>query len=85
LSLKKSFPLGVSSLKRIDALPQVPTLSESGIAELKGFDATQWYGLVVKAGSSREMVDPLDRGTHMAFNTQEARERLSFRGAICAS
>ena len=79
---KKLIPLGVSSTKRIDALPQVPTLSESGIAELKGFDATQWYGLVVKAGTSREIIDKLNQGARVAFDTIEAKERLRSEGAI---
>ena len=79
---KKLIPLGVSSIKRIDALPQVPTLAESGIAELKGFDATQWYGLVVKAGTPREIVDKLNQGARVAFDTIEAKERLRSEGAI---
>ena len=79
---KKLIPLGVSSTKRIDALPQVPTLAESGIAELKGFDATQWYGLVVKAGTPRDIVDKLNQGARVAFDTMEAKERLRSEGAI---
>ena len=79
---KKLIPLGVSSIKRIDALPQVPTLAESGIAELKGFDATQWYGLVVKAGTSRDIIDKLNQGARVAFDTIEAKERLRSEGAI---
>jgi tripartite-type tricarboxylate transporter receptor subunit TctC len=75
-------PLGVSSLKRIDVLPQIPTLAESGVPELKGFDATQWYGVVVKAGTPREIIDKLNQGTRMAFDTMEAKERLRNEGAI---
>jgi tripartite-type tricarboxylate transporter receptor subunit TctC len=79
---KKVVPLGVSSLKRIDVLPQIATLSESGVSELKGFDATQWYGVVVKAGTPREIVDKLNQGTRMAFDTMEAKEKLRNEGAI---
>jgi tripartite-type tricarboxylate transporter receptor subunit TctC len=79
---KKVVPLGVSSLKRIDVLPQIPTLAESGVPELKGFDATQWYGVVVKAGTPKEIIDKLNQGTRMAFDTMEAKERLRNEGAI---
>jgi tripartite-type tricarboxylate transporter receptor subunit TctC len=79
---KKLNPLGVSSTKRVDVLPQIPTLAESGVTELKGFDATQWYGVVVRAGTSREIIDLLNQGTKMAFDTIEARERLRSEGAI---
>jgi tripartite-type tricarboxylate transporter receptor subunit TctC len=79
---KKLNPLGVSSTKRVDVLPQIPTLAEAGVTELKGFDATQWYGVVVRAGTSREIIDLLNQGTKMAFDTIEARERLRSEGAI---
>jgi tripartite-type tricarboxylate transporter receptor subunit TctC len=79
---KKLIALGVSSTTRIDALPQLPTLAESGIAELKGFDATQWYGLVAKKGTPKEIIDKLNQGTRVAFDTIEARERLRTEGAI---
>jgi tripartite-type tricarboxylate transporter receptor subunit TctC len=79
---KKLNPLGVSSTKRVDVLQHIPTLAESGVPELKGFDATQWYGVVVRAGTSREIIDQLNQGTKMAFDTIEARERLRSEGAI---
>jgi tripartite-type tricarboxylate transporter receptor subunit TctC len=79
---KKVIPFGVSSTKRIDVLPQLPTLAESGVPELKGFDATQWYGVVVKTGTSKEIIDKLNQGTRMAFDTLEAKERLRNEGAI---
>jgi tripartite-type tricarboxylate transporter receptor subunit TctC len=46
-------PIAVSSIRRIDSLPKLPTIAESGISELKGFEATQWYGVVAKAGTTK--------------------------------
>jgi tripartite-type tricarboxylate transporter receptor subunit TctC len=40
--------LGVASLKRMVAAPDLPTLSESGLA---GFDVTSWYSIVAPAGT----------------------------------
>ena len=41
-------PLAVTSAKRVDDLPNVPTINESGY---KGFDAVTWFGLLAPAGT----------------------------------
>lgn len=46
-------PLGVTSLARAAAFPDVPTMDELG---LKGFDSTAWYGLLGPAGLPAEVV-----------------------------
>ena len=74
--------LGVSGVKRIDVLPQVPTISESGIPELKGFDATQWYGIVVKTGTSKDIISKLNLGVKETFEDPVAKLRLKSEGAI---
>jgi len=55
--------LAVSSAKRVEALPQVPTLKESGIA----VTMTQWYGLAAPAGTPREVVDTLARAVQASL------------------
>jgi tripartite-type tricarboxylate transporter receptor subunit TctC len=71
--------LGVSSLKRIEALPDVPTIAESGV---KDFDATQWYGIVAPAGTPREIVLKLNGEIRAILQTKEMRERMLAEGAI---
>src|SRR5215831_13463859 len=45
--------LGVSSLRRLPSLPQVPTIDEAGAeAGLRGFEANGWYGIVAPAGTA---------------------------------
>src|SRR5437879_6548463 len=44
-------PLAVTTLKRTSALPDVPTVAESGFP---GFDATTWHALVAPAGTPKE-------------------------------
>src|SRR6266571_3899109 len=44
--------LAVTSAKRSEALPEVPTIAES----LPGYDSTQWYGVLAPAGTSRGIV-----------------------------
>lgn len=74
--------LGVTSTKRIDALPKVPTIAESGVPELKNFDATQWYGLVVKKGTPKDIVMKLNQGIRAAFDNPQARAKLKQDGSI---
>jgi len=70
--------LGVSSLRRVDALPQTPTISDSGV---KGFDAVQWYGIVAPAGTPREIVMKLNADIRGIMQSPEMRERLNTEGA----
>jgi tripartite-type tricarboxylate transporter receptor subunit TctC len=41
----------LTSAKRSDAIPELPTIEEAGGATLKGFEASSWFGLVVPAGT----------------------------------
>lgn len=59
--------LAVSSGKRVPALPQVPTLKESGIDVVM----TQWYGLAAPAGTPREVIDTLSRAVKAAMQDAE--------------
>lgn len=78
----KVIPLGVSTKKRISVLPSLPTIAESGAEELKGFEATQWYGLVVKNGTSPEIVQMLNRGVRETYDTPLAIEQIKREGAF---
>ncbi|HWJ01507.1 MAG TPA: tripartite tricarboxylate transporter substrate binding protein [Burkholderiales bacterium] len=49
--------IAVTTAKRSALLPDVPTISESGLA---GFDANNWYGLVVPAKTPRAIIDQLN-------------------------
>ncbi len=66
--------LAVTSQKRSAALPEVPTVAESG---LKGFEALQWYGVFAPAGTPREIVARLNGETARILRTPEFRERLA--------
>jgi tripartite-type tricarboxylate transporter receptor subunit TctC len=48
--------LAVTTLKRVAAAPEIPTLSESG---LPGFELVAWQGVVAPAGTPRAIVDAL--------------------------
>jgi tripartite-type tricarboxylate transporter receptor subunit TctC len=71
--------LGVSSTRRIDALPEVPTIAEAGV---KDFEATQWYGVVAPAGTPAAIVSLLNAEIRKILEGAEMRERLVSQGAI---
>jgi len=73
--------LAVTSLKRLQALPQVPTLDEAGV---RGFDASGWYGVVAPAGTPQAIVARLNAEIGRAMQTPELRSRLDSEGALPA-
>jgi len=74
----KLVALGVSTSKRSSALPNVPTLAESG---LPGFDYSLWVGMYAPAGTPADVVDKINRDVARALATPEMRERLAALGA----
>jgi tripartite-type tricarboxylate transporter receptor subunit TctC len=74
-------PLAVSSPKRLDILPDVPTVAESGIAGTRGFEADQWYGVVAPRGTPADIVSKLNTAINAALTLPEVKSRLSGEGA----
>ena len=70
--------LAVGSPKRSSAMPELPTMAESGFP---GFSAENWYGVYVPAGTSREIVTRLNRDIVKALNQPDVRERFASQGA----
>ncbi len=71
--------LAVSSLVRSEELPEVPTIAESGYP---GFTATTWFGLMVPAGTSPEIVQRLNHAVNQAIQQQSFRQKLKNEGAV---
>ncbi|HTN26704.1 MAG TPA: tripartite tricarboxylate transporter substrate-binding protein, partial [Burkholderiales bacterium] len=65
--------LGVASPKRIAALPDLPTLAESG---LPGFEAWAWQGLVAPAGTPPEVVAKLGAEYARAIGDPGIRQKI---------
>ncbi|NBS48360.1 MAG: tripartite tricarboxylate transporter substrate binding protein, partial [Betaproteobacteria bacterium] len=73
--------LAVSSPRRVDSLPDLPTVAESGLKELAGFEADQWYGLVAPAGTPAPVVARLNATVNAALASPEVASRLKAEGA----
>jgi tripartite-type tricarboxylate transporter receptor subunit TctC len=71
-------PLAVTSARRVDDLPNVPTINESGY---KGFDAVTWFGLLAPAGTPKDVIARLNAEFNKALQNPELRKKLGDEGA----
>jgi tripartite-type tricarboxylate transporter receptor subunit TctC len=69
--------LGLSTTKRIEALPQVPTLAEAGYPEMV---SSSWQGVFVPAGTPRPIVDKLHAALLATMATPEIVQRFAGGG-----
>src|SRR5204862_7675334 len=70
--------LGVGSAKRIAALPDLPTISEAGVP---GYEVTNWWGIVVPAGTPQSVIDRLHKELAAVVSSTETKKRFENEGA----
>ena len=70
----------VTSNQRSAAMPELPTLEDAG--QLKGFEASSWFGLLAPAGTPPEVLSRIQQETAKALNSPEIKEKLLAQGAI---
>jgi tripartite-type tricarboxylate transporter receptor subunit TctC len=68
----------VTSATRVDDLPDVPTVAESGY---KGFEAATWFGVLGPAGVPQDVVAKLNAEINKALELPDFRKRLGEQGA----
>ena len=69
--------IAVTTLRRSALLPEVPTISEAG---LTGFDANNWYGIVVPAKTPRAIIDQLNAEVTKILNMADVKATLHNQG-----
>jgi tripartite-type tricarboxylate transporter receptor subunit TctC len=69
--------LAVTTLKRSPLVPDLPTVAETG---LKGFEANNWYGIMVPAKTPRAIVNRLNKDISTALLTPNIKELLFKQG-----
>jgi hypothetical protein len=72
--------IAVTGLQRYGLTPEVPTVSESGVASLKGFEAIAWNGVLVAAGTPRPLVERINAAINLALQDESVRQRLQAAG-----
>ena len=70
--------LGITSAKRSQAAPEIPTIAEGG---LPGYDFTSWFGVLAPADTPKEIISRLNTEIVKILNTPELKDRLSKDGA----
>ena len=70
--------LGITTTKRSDAAPEIPTIAEAG---LPGFESVQWYGLLAPANTPRDIVNRLHGEMVKILQQPDIRKRFANDGA----
>ena len=70
--------LGVGSANRVAALPDLPTISEAGVP---GYEVTNWWGIVVPAGTPRSVIDRLNKDLTAIVASPETKQRFETEGS----
>ena len=73
--------IAVTTAKRIPTLPDVPTITESGV---KGYDVIQWHGLIGPKGLPPPIVDRVNRELNKALTTKDMEAKLAADGLAAA-
>jgi tripartite-type tricarboxylate transporter receptor subunit TctC len=74
----KMKPIAVTGARRSATLPDTPTVAESGVP---GFEAVSWVGVLVPAGTPKEIVSKLNADFVAAMAMPDVKEKLSASGA----
>ena len=67
-------PLGITSAKRSDVVPNIPTVAEAG---LPGFESVQWYALLAPAKTPKEIVNRLHQEMVRILQSPEIKKRFA--------
>jgi tripartite-type tricarboxylate transporter receptor subunit TctC len=71
--------IAVTTAQRVPQLPNVPTIAESGYP---GFEGAGWSGVVLPAGTPRDLVERISTDIQKALNEPQLRDRIIERGGI---
>ncbi len=70
--------LGVTASKRVDALPDVPTIAET----VPGYEASVWYGMAAPKGTPPEIIATLNRAVNAVLADPKLQARLAELGGV---
>ena len=71
--------IAVTSRERLPAMPELPTVSESG---LKGYESAQWYGLLAPVGTPAEILNLLNAQIAKIMQAADMKQRLTAEGLV---
>jgi tripartite-type tricarboxylate transporter receptor subunit TctC len=71
-------PLGVTTVKRSDVLPNVPSISEF----VPGYETSSWFGIAAPAGTPADIIETLNRETNAGLADPAIKARLADMGCM---
>ncbi|HEX4797775.1 MAG TPA: tripartite tricarboxylate transporter substrate binding protein [Burkholderiales bacterium] len=71
--------IAVTSRERLQAMPDLPTVSEAGLA---GYESSQWYGLLAPAGTPPEVLDLLNARAAKIMQSANMKARMTSDGLV---
>lgn len=74
--------LGVSTLKRVPMLPELPTIAEAGVA---GYEYTTWYGMLIPAATPKMIIAKLNQNIVKTLGSADLRDKLGQQGVEAES
>ncbi len=74
-------PIAISTKERFPPMPDLPTVAEGGV---KDYDASSWQGVVMPAGTPREIVARVYQELAAMLKAPETRERFLAQGALAS-
>ena len=72
--------LGVTTIKRVPAIGEVPTISESGLNGTRNFDSSIWFAVFAPKGTDAQIVSKLNSAIRTVLNTPEIKSKLESAG-----
>ena len=71
--------IAISSLERFAAVPDIPTFDESGV---KGYEASNWFGLMAPIKTPREIITKVNADTNKVLAMPEVKNRFESEGVV---
>lgn len=70
-------PIAIATETRSPLMPDVPTVSESGV---KGYEASSWHGFVVPSGTPQPVIDKLNKQINLILKQEDIRKTFNEQG-----
>lgn len=73
--------VAITGKKRSPMLPDLPTVAESGLRELRDYDVSAWYGLLAPAGTPRPIIQSIHQQVKLALQARDVQQQLAEQGS----
>ena len=73
--------IAITGKKRSPMLPDLPTIAESGLRELREYDVSAWYGLLAPAGTPRPVIQAVQQQVRKALQSPAVQQQIAEQGS----